>query len=216
MLFWINLNFYRSSLFWCPCLSRFLRRRIWGGSVGDSCAHELICRRLLPDICSCCVFRNAAVSECGEADSCLPRPDVPFFQTLALRDSKNTETPIYRTEFGKVTFIFRRRAIQMGSVLLLLSLNTLTVALPDNCGTLFHDQHATTSIQRGCNVVPLHWRWFDVPWTCLLRIISVSAFEMRNLLKLLLQGPVSFDEAGSRAGVTYIEQNFSKFFLTIS
>ena len=77
--FWI---FVGSSPSWCPCLSRFLRHRGWGCSVGGgegTFARGLIRRHLLPDVCSC--FCWECVSECGSerADRCPPRPAQHMF-----------------------------------------------------------------------------------------------------------------------------------------
>lgn len=60
---------------WCPCWSRFSKHRDevigwrgwgmkWLGGEGGGCARGLIRRRLLPDVCSCCLSnsRNASVS----------------------------------------------------------------------------------------------------------------------------------------------------------
>ena len=48
--FWIISTLCRFSLHLKLYLSRFLRHRDWGRSVGDPCARELIQRSILPDV----------------------------------------------------------------------------------------------------------------------------------------------------------------------
>ena len=62
-----------------------------------------ICRRHLPDVCSCCVSRNASVSR--------NLPINCFFKFLRL----NTETRVvYRTKFDIVTFIYKSVSFYYG------------------------------------------------------------------------------------------------------
>ena len=79
----------------------------WGGA--DAYASGLICRRILPDICSCCVCRNASVT----VPRCLPRPAYHLFSFkllgLAMLKKLNTEMRVYRTKLGNVTFTLERK-----------------------------------------------------------------------------------------------------------
>lgn len=127
--------------------------------------------------------------------------------------SQNVDV-FYLMAAAAIKDILRTRVIQMGCILFY----GLCTHLQLYCQTFF-----ITNIQEHqYNVFPTSCRCIGIGLLLLDRYVltkhcfSVSAFEILNSLKLLLQGPVSFDEAGSRAGVTYIEQNFSKFALNMS
>ena len=75
-----------------------------------ACARGLIRRRLLPDICSCCVSRNAPVSVLRKRliVACRDLPITCFlsnFWGLVILKMFNIESRIYRTIVGNVTFI---------------------------------------------------------------------------------------------------------------
>ena len=83
---------------------------------GDACARGLIHRRLLPGVCSCCVSRNASVSEArkGLIVTCRDLPITCFLSNisgLVILSKLNTEPRVNCTKFGTciVMFILHRR-----------------------------------------------------------------------------------------------------------
>ena len=77
-----------------------------------ACARGLRRRRLLPDVCSCCVSRNASVSMAyrGLIVASRELPITCFlsnFWALAILKKLITETRVDCTKFGKVTFILK-------------------------------------------------------------------------------------------------------------
>ena len=81
------------------------------GLVRGVCALGLIRKRLfLPDVCSCCVSRNASVSVARREliVACRNLPItfcVSNFWGIPILKKLNTEMRVYRTKIGNVTFI---------------------------------------------------------------------------------------------------------------
>ena len=93
-------------------LQIFYKGLRWLGGCACARARGLIRRRLLPDVCSCCVSRNASVSVAwrGLIVACRDLHINCFFSIfwgLAILKKFKTETRVYRTKFGIVTFILK-------------------------------------------------------------------------------------------------------------
>ena len=67
--------------------------RVDFGSVGDACACELMRRRLLPDVCSYCVYRNASVSvtRSGLIVARVTSPTTFFSRTFGFSDTEEVK-----------------------------------------------------------------------------------------------------------------------------
>ena len=82
-------------------------------AVGDACARELIRRRFLPDVCSCCVSQNVSVNVAWREQivACRDLPINWFLSNVCglhvtILKKLNTETCVCRTKLDIVKFIF--------------------------------------------------------------------------------------------------------------